>query len=59
MAGVERRYVEDSEEGEKRGRWIGERLRLALKPFHLLEMTLKKLDCNMSTVLYFFFFTES
>ena len=75
MAGVERRYVEDSEEGEKGGRRIGERLRLTLKPFHLLEMTLTKLDCNMCTVLYiyiyiffffvclfvclFFFFTES
>lgn len=52
MAGVERRYVEDSEEGEKGGRRIGERLRLTLKPFHLLEMTLTKLDCNMCTVLY-------
>ena len=57
MAGVERRYVEDSErEGEKGGRWIGERLRLTLKPFHLLEMTLTKLDCNMCTALYIFFF---
>ena len=73
MAAVERRYVEDSEEGEKGGGGIGERLRLTLKPFHLLEMTLTKLDCNMCTVLYiyiyiyflfvclfvFFFFTES
>ena len=57
MAGVERRYVEDSErEGEKGGRWIGERLRLTLNPFHLLEMTLTKLDCNMCTALYIFFF---
>ena len=55
MAGVERRYVEDSEEGEKGGRRIGERLRLTLKPFHLLEMTLTKLDCNMCTALYIFF----
>ena len=54
MAGVERRYVEDSEEGEKGGRRIGERLRLTLKPFHLLEMTLTKLDCNMCTVLYIY-----
>lgn len=56
MAGVERRYVEDSEEGEKGGRRIGERLRLTLKPFHLLEMTLTKLDCNMCTVCLFVFF---
>ena len=56
MAGVERRYVEDSEEGEKGGRRIGERLRLTLKPFHLLEMTLTKLDCNMCTVLYIYIF---
>ena len=55
MAGVERRYVEDSEEREKGGRRIGERLRLTLKPFHLLEMTLTKLDCNMCTALYIFF----
>ena len=55
MTGVERRYDEDSEEGEKGGRWIGERLRPTLKPFHLLEMTLTKLDCNMCTVLFFFF----
>ena len=53
MAGVERRYVEDSEEGEKGGRRIGERLRLTLKPFHLLEMTLTKLDCNMYIYIYF------
>ena len=56
MAGVERRYVEDSEEGEKGGRRIGERLRLTLKPFHLLEMTLTKLDCNMCTVLYIYIY---
>ena len=56
MAGVERRYVEDSEEGEKGGRRIGERLRLTLKPFHLLEMTPTKLDCNMCTVLYIYIY---
>ena len=56
MAGVERRYVEDSEEGEKGGRRIGERLRLTLKSFHLLEMTPTKLDCNMCTVLYIYRF---
>ena len=56
MVGVERRYVEDSEEGEKGGRWIGERLRPTPKPFHLLEMTLTKLGCNMCTVLYIYFF---
>lgn len=56
MADVERRYVEDSEDGEKGGRWIGERLRLTLKPFHLLEMTLTKLNCNMCTVLYIYIF---
>ena len=57
MAGVERRYVEDSDrEGEKGGRWIGERLRLTLNPFHLLEMTLTKLDCNMCTVLYIYIY---
>ena len=46
---------------------IGERLRLTLKPFHLLEMTLTKLNCNMCTVLYiyiyifffFFFFSQN
>lgn len=60
MAGVERRYVEDSDrEGEKGGRWIGERLRLTLNPFHLLEMTLTKLDCNMCTALYIYFFSQN
>lgn len=59
MAGVERRDVEDSEEGEKGGRRIGERLRLTLKPFHLLEMTLTKLDCNMCTVCLFVFFSQN